>query len=105
MGAAFFITPKAYKSVGLMDERYFMYYEDLDYCRRVKNANMKVIYYPKVIIYHSHGLSGKKVADEKNQWRRLIPSSVIFNGYLKHNLINFILWSGQKWGSIINKGK
>lgn len=96
VGASFFITPKAYEQVGLFDERYFMFYEDHDYCRRVKDLGMKVIYFPEVTVFHHHGLSGKNISDTGNQWRRLIPSSKIYHGVLKHYIINFILWSGQK---------
>lgn len=97
VGASFLITPDAFKKVGLFDERYFMYFEDIDYCQRVKKEGFKVIYYPKITVFHHHGLSGKLIEDDRNQWRRLIPSSKIYNGELKHNLITFVLWSGQKF--------
>jgi GT2 family glycosyltransferase len=95
--AAFLITPLAKKKVGLLDERYFMYFEDFDYCRRVLQADLKVVYFPKASVVHHHGESGKLIADEANQWRRLIPSSKIYHGPAKHYLLNFIIWSGQKW--------
>lgn len=96
-GAAFLITPQARKKVGLLDERYFMYFEDLDYCRRIKAVGLNVYYLPQAEVVHEHGASGRGLADEKNQWRRLIPSSKIYHGLVKHYLITFILWSGQKW--------
>ena len=97
VGASFLITPRAFKIIGLFDERYFMYFEDLDYCRRVKQAGYKVIYYPRITVFHHHGLSGKGLGDNRNQWRRLVPSSKIYHGELKHNLITFVIWSGQKF--------
>lgn len=97
VGAAFLLTPRAREKVGLLDERYFMYFEDLDYCRRVKRASLKVYYLPSAEIIHYHGASGKNEVAPAFQWRRLIPSSKIYHGTLKHYLINFILWSGQKW--------
>lgn len=96
VGAAFLISPKARESVGLLDERYFMYFEDLDYCGRVWKKGLKVYYLPSAEIIHYHGASGKHLAGEKNQWRRLVPSSKIYHGVLKHYIINFIIWSGQK---------
>jgi len=101
VGASFLITPKAFQKVGLFDERYFMYFEDIDYCRRVKKAGLKVIYYPEVEIFHYHGLSGKGLTEASTQWRRLIPSSVIYHGRIRYEIINFILWSGQLWKRII----
>lgn len=96
VGAVFLITPQALEKVGLFDERYFMYLEDLDYCRRVWKSGLRVYYFPKAEVVHYHGESGKHLADEANQWRRLIPSSKIYHGLLKHYIINFVLWSGQK---------
>jgi len=99
--AAFLITPQAKKKVGLLDERYFMYFEDHDYCKRVGEAGLKIFYYPEALVVHHHGESGKMLADEDNQWRRLIPSSKIYHGALKHYLLNFIIWSSQKWQRLL----
>lgn len=100
--AAFLITPRALKEVGPLDERYFMYFEDLDYCRKIKKAGFKIYYLPNALAIHHHGASGKKLAKKDDQWRRLIPSSKIYHGALKHYLFNFILWSGQKWQKLRN---
>jgi GT2 family glycosyltransferase len=97
VGAAFLITPQALKKVGFLDERYFMYFEDIDYCRKVKRASLKVYYLPDVKIVHYHGVSGKNLVSTKDQWRRLIPSSKIYHGVFKHYLLTAILWLGQKW--------
>jgi GT2 family glycosyltransferase len=102
VGASFFITPEAFQKVGFFDERYFMYFEDLDYCRRVKGAGLKIIYLPDAEIFHYHGLSGEKLTGRDVQRRRLVTSSKIYHGILKYYLINFVLWSGQKGGKIKN---
>lgn len=96
VGAAFLITPKALEKAGFFDERYFMYFEDIDYCRKVKKAGLIVYYLPEVQVTHYHGVSGRGLAKRKEQWKRLIPSSKIYHGPIKHYLINFIIWSGQK---------
>ncbi len=103
VGAALLITKRAAEKVGLLDERYLMYFEDHDYCRRVREAGFKVYYLPKTEIVHLHGESGKSLADSENQWRRLIPSSKIYHGTVKHYLITFILWSGQKWQNFLKR--
>jgi len=95
VGAAFLITPAALKKVGLLDERYFFYFEDLDYCRRVKRAGLKVYYLPEAEIIHLHGASGKKLSGETKRW--LVRSSKIYYGWLNYYFVNFIIWSGQKW--------
>jgi GT2 family glycosyltransferase len=93
--AAFMIAPKALKKVGFLDERYFMYFEDLDYCRRVHRAVLKVYYLPEAEVVHYHGKSGKGTGDI--QRKRLIKSSKIYHGSFKHYFLNFIIWSGHKW--------
>lgn len=101
--AALLITPAARKKVGLLDEKYFMYYEDLDYCKRLRKAGLKVYYLPSAEVIHYHGVSGRSLAAQENQWRRLIPSSKIYHGVLMHRLINFVIWSGQKWQKLLQR--
>ena len=96
VGAVFLITNKAKEKVGLFDERYFMYFEDLDYCKRVSAAGLSVYYLPTVEFFHHHGASGKNLADSANQWRRLIPASKTYHGLVKHSIITLILKVGQK---------
>jgi len=102
VGAAFLITPKAFKKVGILDERYFAYFEDIDYCRQAWKNGLKVYYLPKSVITHYHGATFKKLASEKDRWKKLIPSSKIYHGFVKHYLINTILWTGQKWQKILS---
>ncbi len=87
--AAFLITPLAIQKVGLLDERYFMYFEDLDYCRRVNKSGLKIYYLPQTEIIHYHGGSGGKTD-------YLVASSKIYHGVVNHYFFNFIIWFGQK---------
>ncbi len=97
VGASFLMTQKALKDVGKLNEKFYFYFEDIDYCRSVYKAGLKVYYLPTSVIYHYHGASGKNLADASNQWRRLIPSSKVYHGLLKHYLLTAVLWTGQKW--------
>lgn len=97
VAACMIISPVALKKVGMLDERYFMFFEDLDYCRKVRRSGLKVYYCPDSKIYHYHGASGKDVKPADDQWRRLIPSSKIYHGKIKHFLIWFVMWTGQKF--------
>jgi GT2 family glycosyltransferase len=94
--AAFLITPRALREVGPLNEKYFMFFEDFDYCRAIHKAGLKIYYLPDAEVMHYHGASGKQVADSENQWRRLIPGSKIYHGLIAHYVIWFIMWSGQK---------
>lgn len=59
-GCFLMIKKEVVDKIGYIDENYFMYYEDSDFCRRVKNAGLKVKYYPNSRIIHLRGLSGDK---------------------------------------------
>lgn len=100
VGAAFLMTPAALKKIGGLDEKYFFYFDDIDYCREVKRAGLKVYYLPEAEIIHFEGASGKKMAKPKDQWRRLIPSSKIYHGTLNHYILTLIILIGQKWAKL-----
>lgn len=44
--------------IGLMDEGYFMYFEDQDYCRRARMAGWEVLNWPEAVVVHAQGGSG-----------------------------------------------
>jgi len=54
MGAALLVRRSALEKVGLMDERYFLYFEDTDWCRRFWQNGYKVYYLAEVKMYHYH---------------------------------------------------
>lgn len=101
-GGCIATSKKYFKQIGAWNEKYFFYFEDMDLCRQVTKNGKQIVYYPKCQIIHRHGASGRKLADSQNQWRRLIPSSKKFHGVFKHYLLNFIIWSGQKWQKLTN---
>lgn len=103
-GGALMIEKKNFEKIGKWNEKYFFYFEDLDLCRAIHTFHKSIVFYPFCKVIHRHGASGTKLADSSNQWRRLIPSSIKYHGFLKHYLINFIIWSGQKWQKIIKGG-
>ena len=56
-GACMMVRRKAFEEVGLMDENFFMYWEDADWCRRMIQKDWKVVYYPDASIIHFSGRS------------------------------------------------
>lgn len=86
-GCFFLIRREAFKKVGLLDERFFMYGEDLDYALRIKQAGWQVWYYPEVKIIHYKKRSGRANKDKK---QRLVTSRHFFETmsqfYEKHYL-------------------
>jgi len=100
-GAVFLIPRKILAKVGLLDEHYFMYFEDLDYCRRARKAGLKVFYVPQAEFIHHHGLSGKKIPEKTQKW--LVESSKIYHGLWKYWLLTFIIKTGKKCHAILGK--
>ncbi len=58
-GAFLMFRREVYNQIGGLDEDYFMYGEDLDYCYRIKSNGWKIFYYPKTKIIHYKGESTK----------------------------------------------
>jgi len=91
LGSCMMVSRKAIDQVGLMDERFFMYMEDVDWCRRFWKNSWKVYYYPKVEVVHYYARAS---ASESNfflsmfnrQTRIHIKSAVkYFFKYLKED--------------------
>jgi len=99
IGAVFLIPRGIINKIGLLDERYFIYFEDLDYCRRIRNAGFKVFYLPKAEFIHLHGTSGKNIPQKTHQW--LVESSKLYYGVFNYHLITSILWIKQKWQRVL----
>lgn len=70
-GCYYLIRKQVLASVGLFDPRYFLYYEEVDHCRRVKAAGWKVVYYGACSTVHIGGESAKSVGDVTNASRQL----------------------------------
>jgi GT2 family glycosyltransferase len=60
VGAFLMIRRSVVERIGPLDERYFMYCEDEDWCWRVKHAGGRVIYHPGVVVHHVKGASTSK---------------------------------------------
>lgn len=60
-GGAFLARTAMFRDIGLFDERYFMYYEDVDISFRAQLAGWKARYTPSAIAYHKLGASSKTV--------------------------------------------
>lgn len=61
-GAAMMLRREVVKQVGLLDESYFMYTEEVDWCYRIKRAGWPICYLPEASIVHLGGQSSKQAA-------------------------------------------
>ena len=69
-GASMLIRRQVFESVGLMDEEYFLYYEETDYCLQAKRAGWSCWYVPESVVMHIGGQS-TGVEDQKQPTERL----------------------------------
>ncbi|MBN2604048.1 MAG: glycosyltransferase family 2 protein [Candidatus Thermoplasmatota archaeon] len=60
-GCCLLIRKDVIDKVGLFDEEYFMYYEDIDFCMRAKEKFFKIVYFPSSIVWHKGGGASNKV--------------------------------------------
>lgn len=65
VGAAMVLRSAVVREVGLLDEQFFMYGEDVDWCYRIKAYGWRIVYYPRALIHHH-----KRAASS----RRALPS-------------------------------
>jgi GT2 family glycosyltransferase len=66
-GAAMFIRRQVIDEIGLLDEQFFMYAEDLDFCFRAKKAGWQIYFLPKAQVVHFKGSSGTRHKDQNLQ--------------------------------------
>jgi len=62
MGAAFCVPARVLAQVGVLDERFFVYFEEMDFCRRVREAGLRVRFEPSAQITHIGGVSAATAA-------------------------------------------
>lgn len=93
-GAAMFVPTKVFKEIGLFDERYFLYYEDSDFCFRAKKAGFKVMYIFDSVIYHENAKStglGSNIQDYYITRNRMLFASKFLTLRTQFALIREVL--------------
>lgn len=96
MGAFMFIRKKVIKDIGLLDERFFIYGEDIDFCYRTKTAGWKIVYYPAITVQHTHGETTSKHW-LKHIWLFHQAMFLYYQKYFAHkypSIINVIVFAG-----------
>jgi GT2 family glycosyltransferase len=79
-GACLLARASALEAVGGLDERFFLYEEDVDLCLRVRAAGWRILYTPRAVVVHHLGRSMEKIPD---RWRLEYDRSHI-RFYAKH---------------------
>ena len=63
-GCAMLIRRELIEKIGALDERFYMYCEDVDICQRTWDAGQEVVYVPDAVVTHAIGRSSDKNADK-----------------------------------------
>jgi GT2 family glycosyltransferase len=64
LGACMLVRRTTLDQAGLFDERFFMYSEEVDLCRRIRQAGWKIYWVPQAVITHYGGQSTRQIAAE-----------------------------------------
>lgn len=98
-GAASLFRKDVWEKLGGLDERFFMYYEDVDISERARLLGYKIKYSPKAVIRHIHALSSKEWSpffiyhSEKGRLLHMFfnfPSSIVFSEFLHFAFVSFL---------------
>lgn len=90
MGACFFVRRREIKD-NLFDERYFMYFEDVDLCRQINSRGQLVIYYPEVKVIHNHTRQSAKLP-----WHKAVFKDKVAREHVKSAFKYFNKWKKIK---------
>lgn len=81
MGSALFVSKENAEKVGPMDDRYFMYMEDVDWSRRFWEQGLRVMYLPHCTVYHYH---------QKGSAKGGFLGSLLFNRLTRYHIASAI---------------
>jgi GT2 family glycosyltransferase len=104
---AMIVRQKTIDEIGVLDEQFFLYGEDLDWCKRITDAGWEIWYYPEAKVLHYKSASGKK--KQKNEAVRQKSINYFYDTmkqfYEKHYQKKYPRWLRQLvyWGIDIKK--
>jgi hypothetical protein len=96
-GAAMAVRREVISEVGLMDESYIMYGDDIDWCYRIKQAGWKIYYLPEAEIIHFGGRGGSRRQSYRNIFEFHRAMAVFYGKHYSKGhlfLVNWIIYSG-----------
>ena len=95
-GACLMVRREVIERVGLLDEDYVMYGDDLDWCYRIKKAGWKIYYVPQAKIIHYGGRSSRKSPYKSIKWFYRAAAIFYKKHYAPNNnfIVNYIIYLG-----------
>ncbi len=93
LGACMMVRREAYESLGGMDERFFLYLEDVDWCFRMKKHGWRVYYVPQAVMTHYHRRESARFLPDRKLLSHLFST---FRFYDKWNSAIFAM-KRERW--------
>ncbi|MBC5621941.1 glycosyltransferase family 2 protein [Butyricimonas hominis] len=87
-GAAMIVKREVIENIGLMPEIYFLYYEEMDWCTRMRNHGYQLRYEPRCTIYHKESCSTGKDSPLKTYY--LTRNRLLYTWRNRHGRTLFI---------------
>ncbi|RME44615.1 MAG: glycosyltransferase family 2 protein [Chloroflexi bacterium] len=107
VGACMMIRGEAIEQAGLLDEGFFMYSEELDWCRRIKDRGWRVVYLPTARVIHHEGKSSEQVVPARHIHfqRSKVRYFRKHHGRLPAMLLRFFLLATYAYQIVLEGGK
>ncbi len=82
MGAAIICRAEVFKKIGNLDEKFYIWFEEVDFCKRAKAAGLIINYVPSLEVVHHGGQSFNQAPNLRKQW--IFDRSLLYY-FWKHN--------------------
>ncbi len=86
-GAAMLVPMDVIKKIGMMSYSFFLYYEEADWCERIKRAGFRICYVHNSLVYHKESISTGKLSPMKIYY--LNRNRIIF---MRRNILGFTFY-------------
>lgn len=91
VGACMVLKKSLFDRIKGFDERFFMYYEDIDLCRKIRLKGLKIGYFSEIEVEHIEGVSGRNV----KAYDLLKDSAKKYHGIIEYYLLQLVFLAAR----------
>jgi GT2 family glycosyltransferase len=93
IGACLLVRKQAIDEVGMLDERYFFFFEETDWALQMKTAGWKIYHVPSACIYHLQGQSiGRDIRSRIEFYRSRYQFFKKWKSHSYYQLVSFVIF-------------